>query len=208
MHSVAMQMYSQTILMPILEKLFLSKARGAVLRCLFGLRDEERHVRAIERESGLTVNAVREELSKLGALDLLVARRDGNRLYYSANAAHPLYTELRAIVLKTDGLRDVLVEALVSPAIKVAFVYGSLARGEARAASDLDLLVIGSVGLREVARLLMGTVEKIGREVNPVVFRPEEFRKRVASQDAFVKDIISKPKLFVIGGPRELESMA
>lgn len=194
--------------MATLERLFLSKARAAVLRSLFGLRDEERHVRAIERESGLTVNAVREELKKLGDLDLVVGRRDGNRLYYSANAAHPLYPELRSIVLKTEGLREVLVEALKSPAIKVAFVYGSLARGEERARSDLDLMVIGSVGLREIARLLMGTAEKIGREVNPVVFRPEEFRKRVTGQDAFVKDVLAKPKLYVIGGSRELESMA
>lgn len=208
MHSVAIQLYSHAVHMATLERLFLSKARGAVLRCLFGLRDEERHVRAIERESDLTVNAVREELDKLRALDLIVARRDGNRLYYSANRSHPLYPELRAIVIKTDGLRDVLVEALNSPDIKVAFVYGSLARGEERATSDLDLLVIGSLGLRELTRLLMGTAEKIGREVNPVVFRPDEFRERVAGQDAFVKDVLAKPKLFVIGGPGELESMA
>ncbi len=77
-----------------LERLFLSRARGEVLRLLFGLGRHSVHLRALERQTSLTYSALRQELKKLASLDLVVPRRDGNRLYYSANEAHPLFWDL------------------------------------------------------------------------------------------------------------------
>jgi len=194
--------------MDTLNQLFLSRARGEVLRLLFGLVERELHVRAIERESGLTVGAVREELKKLETLDLVSARRDGNRLYYRANTGHPLHEDLRNIVLKTSGLRDVLRDALKDSRIQLAFVYGSLAGDRARSRSDVDLMVIGSLGLRVVSKLLMGVTDRVGREINAVVITPAEMKSRKESADTFILDVLSKPKIFVIGGADELEDVA
>lgn len=191
-----------------LDRLFLSRSRAEVFRILFGVAEAELHVRAIERASGLNINAIRTELANLKELDLVVERRDGNRLYYAANRSHPLHEELRSIVLKTAGLGDVLKSALGGLAIRVAFVFGSIGRAEEKARSDLDLLIVGSVGLRSVARALQGTAERIGREVNAVTMTAAEFKERLAKDDAFIKDVMAKPKIFVVGDQNELAAVA
>jgi predicted nucleotidyltransferase len=101
----------------------------------------------------------------------------------------------------------VLKSALTDKRIRVAFVFGSIARGEERAGSDVDLMVIGQLGLRDLSRLLSGIEEKIGREVNPHVLREEEFQKRIRAKEHFVSSVMEAPKLFVIGSQRELEAM-
>jgi predicted nucleotidyltransferase len=101
----------------------------------------------------------------------------------------------------------VLKSALTDKRIRVAFVFGSIARGEETATSDVDLMVIGQLGLRDLSRLLSGIEEKIGREVNPHVLREEEFKKRVRAREHFVSSVMETPKIFIIGSQRELESM-
>jgi uncharacterized protein len=194
--------------MATLDRLFLSRSRAAIFRLLFGVTEPELHVRAMERGSGLNINAIRAELANLKELDLVVERRDGNRLYYAANRSHPLHDELRSIVLKTAGLGDVLKGALEDLSIRVAFVFGSVGRAEERARSDVDLMVIGDIGLRAVARALKGTAEKIGREVNAITVTPKEFKERLGQDDAFLKDVMAKPKIFVVGGPDDVAAMA
>jgi hypothetical protein len=110
---------------------------------------------------------VQQKLQKLHRLGLVAAHKDGNRVAYTANKSHPLYPEIHRIVLKTGGLADLLRNALTHPKIEWAFVFGSIARGEDAAESDVDLLVIGDIGLRAVANLLSGVAEQIGREINP-----------------------------------------
>jgi predicted nucleotidyltransferase len=89
----------------------------------------------------------------------------------------------------------------------VAFVFGSIASGEEKAGSDVDLMVIGQLGLRDLSRLLSGIEEKIGREVNPHVLREEEFRKRIRAKEHFASSVMESPKIFIIGSERELEAM-
>ena len=128
-------------------------------------------------------------------------------MYYRAKTESPLYPEIRNLVLKTSGLSDVLKFALTDKRIRVAFVFGSIARGEEKAGSDVDLMVIGQLGLRDLSRLLSGIEEKIGREVNPHVLRQEEFKKRVRAREHFVSSVMETPKIFIIGSQRELEAM-
>jgi predicted nucleotidyltransferase len=128
-------------------------------------------------------------------------------VYYRAKTENPLYPEIRNLVLKTSGLADALKSALADKRIRVAFVFGSIARGEEGAGSDVDLMVIGQLGLRDLSRLVSGIEEKIGREVNPHVFREEEFRKRVRAKEHFVSRAIESPKIFIIGSPDDLEAM-
>lgn len=190
-----------------LAELLSSRARAEIFRLLFSGTGEELHVREIERRSGLNDSTLRQELRKLVRLDLVQSRRDSNRVYYRAKTESPLYPEIRNLVLKTSGLCDVLKSALTDKRIHVAFVFGSIARGEERAGSDVDLMVIGQLGLRDLSRLLSGIEEKIGREVNPHVLREEEFQKRIRAKEHFVSSVMEAPKLFVLGSQRELEAM-
>ena len=190
-----------------LAELLSSRARAEIFRLLLSGTREELHVREIERRSGLNDSTLRQELRKLVRLDLVQSRKDSNRVYYRAKSENPLYPEIRNLVLKTSGLSDVLESALRDKRIRVAFVFGSVARGEEKAGSDVDLMVIGQLGLRDLSRLLSGIEEKIGREVNPHVLREEDFRKRIRAREHFVSSVMDSPKIFVVGSQRELEAM-
>jgi predicted nucleotidyltransferase len=150
---------------------------------------------------------MQDELEKLSKADLVTSRRDGNRRYYRANASHPLFTDLQQLVLKTSGLRDVLAAALKGvKGIEVALVFGSLAAGPGKAASDVDLLVIGEAGLRALAPGLRRASEKIGREINPVVMTATEYAKG-KKKHPLLLDIAEKEKLFIIGDADELTGL-
>ncbi len=193
--------------MSTLAKLLSSRVKAEVFRLLFGLTADELHVRELERRSGLSVSTVRQELRRLTGLDLLEVRKDGNRTYYRANAKHPLYIDIRNMVLKTNGLADVLREALKNADIQIAFVFGSLASSEEHAHSDIDLMIIGEVGLREVASRLSEAASEVEREINPHVMTQGEFVGRRDAQEHFVSNVLGSPRLFVLGNEHDLESM-
>ena len=196
--------------MGILGELLSSKIRAEIFRNLFGIAsDTALYMREIERRTGFAIGTVQTELKKLQRLDIISRVRDGNRVYYRANTAHPLYPEIRALVLKTSGLADVIVNALGNETdIRVAFVFGSFARQEEKADSDVDLMVIGDIGLRKLTGLLMDVSGKIGREINPHVFSEKEFIKRKKDQDHFLNQVLEAPKIFIIGTENELAEMA
>ena len=161
-------------------------------------------MRELERRSGLALGTIQQELKKLESMELLVARKDGNRVYYSANSLHPLYHDIRNLVLKTSGLVEVLREALAMGGVAVAFVFGSVARGEEGAAGDVDVMIVADASLRAVSGWLSGVSEKVGREVNPHVLEPGEFRRRRESGDQFLLRVLDSPRLFVVGDDDEL----
>jgi len=195
--------------MSLLPEILSSKIRAEVFRILFGVDDTALHLREIERRSGLTVGTVQQELKKLLNIDLIRKRKDGNRVYYQANKEHPLYPDIRNIVLKTSGLAEVIKGALsANPDIKIAFVFGSVARHEEKAASDVDLMVIGTLGLRKLTGLLMGVSEQVGRDINPYILTEIEFVKRKKSMDHFIAQVLESPKIFITGSQNELDAMA
>ena len=189
--------------MSLLSVLF-PQVRAEVLRLLFADAARELHLRDLTRQSGLGLGTVQGELEKLSQADLVTSRRDGNRRYYRANASHPLFTDLQQLVLKTSGLRDVLVDALKGvKGIEAALVFGSLAAGSGKAGSDVDLLVIGEAGLRALAPGLRRASEKLGREINPVTMTAAEYAKG-KKKHPLLLDIADKEKLFIMGGADEL----
>lgn len=189
--------------MSLLQILF-PQVRAEVLRLLFADDTRELHLRELTRQSGLSLGTLQTEVEKLRAADLLLSRRDGNRLYFRANAAHPLFADLRQLVLKTAGLREVLADALRDvPGIELAFVFGSLAAGTGKAGSDVDLLVIGDAGLRALAPRLRPAAERLGREINPVTMTAAEFI-RDRTKKPFLRDLLAKDKLFLKGNSDEL----
>lgn len=165
-------------------------------------------MREMARQAGCAIGTMQNELARLHRLDLVVSRKDGNRTYYRANSDHPLYPDLHGLVLKTVGLVDILRRALgKSPDIQLAFVFGSIARQEETAASDIDLLVIGRLGLRGLTGLLAGVAEQIGREINPHVLSLEDFKARHAAGNHFITRVMATNKIFVIGDQDELDAM-
>ncbi len=193
--------------MNTLAELLSSRSRAEIFRLLFGPIIRELHMRELERQSGLKYATVRQELKKLTRIGVVESRRDGNRTYYRANAQHPLYADIRNLVLKTSGLADVLREALRDTDICLAFVFGSIAEAKEKAHSDVDLMVIGAVSLRELGKRLSKATVKIGREINPHILTPDEFARKVAAHDHFITSVLATPRLFVIGGEDELKAM-
>jgi DNA-binding transcriptional ArsR family regulator len=193
--------------MGTLSDILSSRVRAEIFSLLFGLDEKELHLREMARQAGLSLGTVRQDLQKLGKLDLVQTRRDGNRLYYRANTDHPLYPEIRKLVLKTSGLVEIFKKVLDREGIQVAFIFGSLASNKEKAASDVDLMVIGAVGLRLLSSWLAGASDQIGREINPHTMSVEEFRRRKQKEDHFLSHVLESPKLFIVGKEHDLESM-
>ncbi|MDA3895993.1 MAG: nucleotidyltransferase domain-containing protein [Desulfobacteraceae bacterium] len=195
--------------MDILSEILSSRIRAAILRLLFAFDVKELYMRDLERRSGFSIGAIQTELKKLLRLELLSKRKDGNRLYFRANKEHPLYPDLRNLVMKTNGLVDILKEALFrSDAIKYAFVFGSVARKEETASSDIDLMVVGDLGLRQVIGMLSGLSDRLLREINPHCMSAQDFVRRKKTGEPFVNRICEEAKLFVIGDENDFEAMA
>lgn len=182
------------------------KTRRRILALLFGSPGEEFYVREIVRATASSPGAVQRELTALESAGIVRRRARGNQVFYAPNQECPIYAELRDIMLKTAGLADVLRRALspMRESLVAAFVFGSLARGEGGSDSDVDLMVIGQVSFGEVVDCLQDAQQTLGREVNPLVQSPAEFRRRVRQEDHFLMRILEQPLLFVLGGPDEL----
>jgi DNA-binding transcriptional ArsR family regulator len=195
--------------MNLLVEILSSRIRSEIFRMLFGVNDETLHMREIERRSGLSIGTIQQEIKKLLRLNLIIKRKDGNRIYYQANKEHPLYPEIRNLVLKTAGLVDFFRKALeANPNIQFAFVFGSLARHEEKDKSDVDLMIIGEITMRQLTGQLSGVSTKIGREINPYILTTREFLKRKITKDHFLTQVLESPKIFVIGNENELANLA
>ncbi len=153
-----------------------------------------------------TAGTLHKQLSKLTEAGILSKERRGNQLVYQANRSCPIFEELASIVRKTSGLAEVIARALepLAPKVKVAFVFGSMARATESAHSDVDVMLIGDAGFGEVLQLLYPVQTELGREINPKVFTVDEWTSKAVTGDVFVRDVLSKPKLFLIGGSDEL----
>lgn len=191
-----------------LSTLLGSRSRAEILRLLFGEEPRELHIRDLARQSRMTAPVVRKELGSFHAQGLVRLRQSGNRSYYSANPEHPLHTDLRHLVAKTTGIAPALARALGTEGIACAFVFGSVARGEERAASDVDLMILGSLGLRDISRRLGSLGLELGREINVHSLKPREFASRLRVKDRFLDTVMKSEKIFVVGGSHELERLA
>jgi uncharacterized protein len=194
--------------MGLLAEILSSNIRAEIFRNLFGVEKQSLHLREIERRTGFAVGTVQQEIKKLQRLDIITRIKDGNRINYKANTDHPLYPEIRNLVLKTSGLVNLLKNALsAEPKIRIAFVFGSFARKEEKAVSDVDLMVIGDIGLRKLTGLLMDVSEKLGREINPYRLTESEFITRKKEKDHFIQEVLMSPKIFITGAEDELKRM-
>jgi len=155
-------------------------------------------------------SSLQRELAALAQSGILELRRDGRRTFYKAATRSPIFQELRGIFEKTTGLVPALRVALqpFDARVACAFVYGSVARGEERTGSDVDLMVIGSVGLAELVPSLRRAEKRLGREINVTNYSMDEFRGKVAQRNHFLTTVIEGNLLFVKGEQRDLEAIA
>jgi predicted nucleotidyltransferase len=189
--------------------LFPASYRRQVLSLLLLHPDRSLHVREIARLTRTAAGTLNKELTRLHEAGLLNRERVGNQVRYSANPSHQIYPELAGILRKTVGMADVLMEALTPLAhhVKVAFVFGSMARGTASTGSDVDLLIIGETDFGSVVDVLHPAQQQLGREINPKVFSVHEWKAKLRSKDSFVSEITSQPKIFLIGSDDELAEL-
>lgn len=191
-----------------LPSLLFPEYRRRVLGLLLLRPDEALHGREIARRTGLPAGTITRELTKLAEVGLLKRTKRGNQQVYSADTSGPIFTELASILRKTTGLADVLVQALApaAPKLRLAFVFGSVARGQETGGSDVDVMLIGDLGFREAVELLHPCQATLGREVNPKLFSASEFTEKAAAEP-FLIDVLAKPKIFLIGNAHDLEEL-
>ena len=189
---------------------FLPKSRQRVLSLLLLHPQIHYHVREIARLTNTAAGSLHRELSKLAKAQVLLREVSGQQVYYQANVDYPIFNELASILRKTSGLADVLATALAPLAekIEIAFVFGSVARGTESLFSDVDVMIIGEVGFAEAVKALYSAQAIINREINPKVYQRKEWQKLIKSNSAFAKEILSKPKIFIIGNNNDIKEFS
>jgi len=180
--------------------------RRRVLAFLLLRPDEHFHVREISRLTSVPVGPLHRELKILADAGMVSRHASSNQVRYQANRDCPIYQELAGIFRKTSGLADILRAALapLSDAVTAAFVFGSVARGEEQAASDVDVFLVGSATFTDVVLALADKQSQVGRDINPVVMGEEEFSAKLAVGEHFISRIMSEPKIFLIGTENDL----
>jgi predicted nucleotidyltransferase len=164
------------------------------------------HLREIARATHTQPGTVRRELSLLAGAGVIEREVLGNQVRFRANESYPIYEELRSILKKTSGVADQLRTALapLTGSIVAAFIYGSVASGQERPNSDIDLMIIGTVRFEDVIRLIHPYQEELRREINPHVYTAAEFKRRSDEESSFIARILELPKIAVIGDLDEL----
>lgn len=178
-----------------------------VLGILFTRTGESFSVSELIRQAGSGSGAVQRLLAKLTAVHLVTVENVGNQKRYRANTGSPIYAELRGIVEKSFGLAGPLQGALqpLSRRITAAFIFGSIAKGYDTAKSDVDLLVVSDkVSYTTLYETLLPVEAVLARSVNPRVMKRDEWRRKLMSDNAFVRKIAAQPKIFLIGSEADL----
>lgn len=197
---------SKSVRRPSLADAIFSKTQQRVFRLLFGQPDRSFYASELIKQAGTGSGAAQRELIKLEESGLAVVHRVGRQKHYQANPKSPLFNELRSIVSKTIALAEPIREALarLAPQIQAAFIFGSVAKGNDRAQSDIDLMVISDhLSYGEVFGALEAAGTAIGRPINPTLYSRAEFASRVKKRNAFVTRVTAQPRIRVIGSDHD-----
>jgi predicted nucleotidyltransferase len=194
----------------MIDALF-SKTCQSVLAIFYTRPTEHFYKNQVIRMAQLGNGAISRELDSLTAAGLLLVTKVGNQKHYQANQQAPLFPELKAIALKTFGLGDILREVLapVEKNIYVAFIYGSIAKEEAVAGSDIDLMIIGDhLTYADLFKFLEKAESILSRKINPTFYSPKEWSQKRHQENNFIVKVISQPKIFIKGTENELRAIS
>lgn len=191
----------------MLDKLFSSKTRVEILRLFLFNADNSFYQRQISNLTKQSIRGVQREVEKLYDIGFLEKSVSGNRVYYKVNRNNPIFEDLKSIFFKSLGIAEALKENLQGKKIKIAFIYGSYARGQENLLSDIDLMVIGNISSKELSGLLSGPKTELMREINYAVFPLKEFINKVVQKDNFINSVLKDKKIFIIGSEDELKEL-
>jgi uncharacterized protein len=193
-----------------LDGVLFSKSRRALLSLLFSHPDESYYLRQLARLTCVGMGALQRELRTLTEAGIISVRVQGRQSFFQANPQCPVFEELKGLILKTSGAADVLRAALapMAGAIRVAFMFGSMARGGQARQSDVDIMVVGDVEFAQVVSALSPAQETLAREINPVVYSLDEFKSKAARGVNFLKRVMESSKVFVVGDASDLKKLA
>ena len=185
-------------------------ARAGVLSATLLQPDHWWFMTELARHLNVTPSSLQRELESLVASGFLLRRQDGRRVYFKANTESPLFPELRGLIEKTAGIIPELKAAIekFGERIEFALLYGSIARGEEHAGSDIDLIVVGTLRQIDLLPVLRKLENRFRREVNVTLFSPDEFRRKLASADYFLSSVMNAKTITLKGSPNELEKTA
>ena len=191
---------------PSIAALF-PKTRQEILAATFGEPQRWWYMRELARHLRLTPSSLQRELASLARAGILRQKREGKHVYFRAATDSPIFQELQGLILKTVGLADVIRDALnpLADRIPWAFVYGSVARSEEHSTSDVDLMIIGRVGLADVSAPLRKAERRLNRAINPTTYTADEFTSKVKSNHHFISTVMRSKKLFILGDHREFD---
>ena len=178
-----------------------------VLGLLFGQPERSYYATELITLAGAGSGSVQRELERLVNGGLVTARAFGNQKHYQANRQSPLFAELCNITAKTSGLAEPLRAALkpLASKIKAAFVYGSIAKRQYTASSDIDLMIVSdSISYADCYSVIEAATSRLGRPLNPTIYTSKEFAKRVKEGNSFLTKVLSQPKIWLIGGEDDL----
>jgi predicted nucleotidyltransferase len=193
-----------------ISNVLFSKTQRQVLGLLYGQPERDFYTNEIIRFCDTGTGAVQRELLKLSSAGIITVTQMGNQKRYQANTTIPVFSELRGIILKTFGLADVL-KAMLNPVhskIDVAFIYGSIAKQQDTATSDIDIMLITNVlTYTDFFKLSAKTEIKLNRKINPTFHTRQEWTKKVNEENHFVSQVLKQPKIFLIGTLDELKAI-
>lgn len=190
----------------MLASLLFGNYRQRVLGLLLLHPERTYHVREIARLTDTNAGTLHKELARLAAAGLLIREQVGNQVRYGANRRCPIFEDLANILRKTSGIADVIADALsgIAKRIRAALIFGSVARGEERPGSDVDLLIVGNVSFAQAVKALQEARERIGREINPVVMTEAEFSRKLTGRDPFLCGLLAGERIRLIGDVGDL----
>jgi len=196
--------YSQKMMSQLGDALFTATQQN-VLRLLYAQPEKSFYTNEILRITGMGVATIKRELDRMVAAGILSMTKIGNQHHYQANPSCPIYSELIGIVKKTFGLVDVVRAALLPLSSKIvwSFIFGSVASGKETSGSDIDLMIVGNVSFTEVVASLYPVQDSLGREINPKVYSSKEWTQMLESKNAFIKAVLSNPRMDVMGDEHE-----
>lgn len=192
----------------MLQELLVSEVRLKILKLFILQPDKSFHVRAIVREVGAEINAVRRELENLTGISLLRRRQSSNKIFYTVDTAHMFYADLLSLLAKEAGLgASVLKHTRELGDMQFAVISKGFLRGRAASPLDVDLFIVGNIKMEVLENLLHIHQDATGREINYSVMTEDEFRHRKRSNDQFVVRFLTQSHAMLIGDEEKFHAM-
>jgi predicted nucleotidyltransferase len=193
----------------MLSEFLFGTVRTRLLAALLLHPEASLHARELARQIDAPAGSTNRELAKLADAGILLRQHIGNQVHYRANRHCPIFADLASLLRKTSGIAATLADALrpLTEQIECALIFGSVARGEETVYSDVDVLILGNIGFAEVLQALYPAQDHVKREINPAVYRTDDFLAKLASGNTWAREVVDKPKLFLIGTADEFTKL-